>query len=70
VQNDFCNESGAKLPRRHYGRGQLMTHRVTSPSQIDALRKVHSITSSALSWIAVDSSTPIASAVLRLMRSR
>jgi hypothetical protein len=35
-----------------------MTHSDTSLASIDALQKVHSITSSARSWIAVDRSMP------------
>jgi hypothetical protein len=45
----------------------FLTRSEHSPPSITALRKVHSITSSARIWIAIDSSTPIALAVLRLM---
>jgi hypothetical protein len=44
-----------------------MTHNVTLLPPIAAVQKDYSITSSARSWIAVDMSTPIALAVLRLM---
>jgi hypothetical protein len=64
---DRLNSPGKTCRDRLSQARQFVTLSVSSPPPNDALRKVYSITSSARSWIAVDSSTPIALAVLRLM---
>jgi hypothetical protein len=61
----FAEKSDSLL---HRGRRPYMTHSVISPPSNDALRKVYSITSSAMESSPDRAVTPSALAVLRLMK--
>jgi hypothetical protein len=64
----FATQSGGGSGHRTtIANRSLLTHRVTSPPSITALRKAHSITSSAVASSAGGTSRPSVLAVLRLM---